>query len=41
MAPIQLHALVFGVFASAIAPFSGFYMSAVKRAYNAKVGGFF
>lgn len=33
---IQLHALVFGLFASIIAPFGGFFASAMKRAYNKK-----
>jgi len=36
MALIQLHSLVFAVFASFIAPFGGFFMSAVKRAYKIK-----
>lgn len=33
---IQLHALIFGLFASSIAPFGGFFASAMKRAYNKK-----
>ncbi|KAJ3275229.1 hypothetical protein HDV01_000955 [Terramyces sp. JEL0728] len=34
--PIQLHALVFGLFASLIAPFGGFFASGLKRAFNIK-----
>lgn len=34
--PIQLHAVVLGVFASIVAPFGGFFASAIKRAYNIK-----
>ena len=35
--PIQLHGLCYGVFASLIAPFGGFFASAIKRAYSLKV----
>jgi hypothetical protein len=35
--PIQAHAIVFSLFASLIAPFGGFYASAIKRAYKIKV----
>lgn len=34
--PIQLHALVLALFGSLIAPFGGFFASAIKRAYNIK-----
>jgi phosphatidate cytidylyltransferase len=34
--PIQLHALVLGLFGSLIAPFGGFFASAIKRAYRIK-----
>ena len=34
--PIQLHGLSYGVFASLIAPFGGFFASAIKRAYSLK-----
>jgi phosphatidate cytidylyltransferase len=34
--PIQLHGLYFGLFASFVAPFGGFFASAIKRAYNKK-----
>lgn len=34
--PIRAHALVFAVFGSLVAPFGGFLMSAVKRAYDIK-----
>lgn len=34
--PIQLHAVVFSLFASLIAPFGGFFASAMKRAYGIK-----
>lgn len=34
--PIQLHAVVFGLFASVVAPFGGFLASAIKRAYEVK-----
>jgi len=36
LVPIQLHAIVFGLFASLIAPFGGFFASAMKRAYGIK-----
>ena len=32
--PIQLHALILGLFASLVAPFGGFFASGIKRAYN-------
>lgn len=34
--PIQLHGLVYGLFASLVAPFGGFFASAIKRAYRKK-----
>lgn len=34
MRPIQFHALLLGVFASAVAPFGGFFASGIKRAYK-------
>lgn len=34
--PIVLHAIVMAVFGSLIAPFGGFFASAIKRAYNKK-----
>ncbi len=34
--PMQLHALVLAAFASAIAPFGGFFASGFKRAFNVK-----
>mmetsp|Transcript_3359 Transcript_3359/g.7187 ORF Transcript_3359/g.7187 Transcript_3359/m.7187 type:complete len:309 (+) Transcript_3359:446-1372(+) len=34
--PIQLHGLAFGLFASLVAPFGGFFASAIKRAYRKK-----
>jgi len=34
--PIQLHGLVFALFASLIAPFGGFFASGIKRAYKVK-----
>ena len=34
--PIYLHELVFSVFASIVAPFGGFFASAIKRAYGKK-----
>lgn len=34
--PIQLHGLAYGIFASVIAPFGGFFASAIKRAYDLK-----
>jgi len=36
LVPIQLHAIVFALFASLIAPFGGFFASAMKRAYGIK-----
>ena len=36
MAPIQLHALVMAAFTSVIAPFGGYWASAIKRAYGIK-----
>ena len=36
--PMQLHALAFGLFASSIAPFGGFFASGFKRAFKIKVG---
>ena len=36
VSPIQLHAVVFGLFASVVAPFGGFLASAIKRAYEVK-----
>jgi phosphatidate cytidylyltransferase len=34
--PIQLHGMVYGLFASIVSPFGGFFASAIKRAYNKK-----
>lgn len=34
--PIQWHGLAYGLFASVVAPFGGFFASAIKRAYNKK-----
>lgn len=34
--PIQLHGLAYGLFASLVAPFGGFFASAIKRAYRLK-----
>eukprot|EP00668_Euglena_longa_P014282 GGOE01018261.1.p1 GENE.GGOE01018261.1~~GGOE01018261.1.p1 ORF type:complete len:400 (-),score=125.51 GGOE01018261.1:174-1373(-) len=34
--PVQLHGIAFGVFASLVAPFGGFFASAIKRAYEIK-----
>jgi phosphatidate cytidylyltransferase len=34
--PVQYHALAFGVFASLIAPFGGFFASGLKRAFKLK-----
>ena len=34
--PIYLHELVFSIFASLVAPFGGFFASAIKRAYGKK-----
>lgn len=36
LAPIQLHALFMACFISVIAPFGGFWASAIKRAYGIK-----
>ena len=36
MAPMQGHILVFGTFASLIAPFGGFFASGLKRTFNIK-----
>ncbi|CAM9387042.1 unnamed protein product, partial [Phaeothamnion confervicola] len=36
IAPIQLHALVMATFTSVIAPFGGYWASAIKRAYGIK-----
>ncbi|KAM0684345.1 phosphatidate cytidylyltransferase [Mitosporidium daphniae] len=36
VAPIQLHAIVFAIFSSVIAPFGGFFASGVKRAFKMK-----
>ena len=34
--PIQLHGIVYGLFASIVSPFGGFFASAIKRAYKIK-----
>ncbi len=34
--PVQLHGIVYGLFASLVAPFGGFMASAIKRAYGIK-----
>ncbi len=34
--PIQIHGLFYGLFASLVAPFGGFFASAIKRAYQIK-----
>lgn len=34
--PFQIHAVVLAMFASVVAPFGGFFASAIKRAYNIK-----
>lgn len=34
--PIQLHGLAYGLFASVVSPFGGFFASAIKRAYGLK-----
>jgi phosphatidate cytidylyltransferase len=34
--PIQFHGLAYGLFASLVAPFGGFFASAIKRAYRKK-----
>ncbi|KAE9371444.1 phosphatidate cytidylyltransferas-like protein [Stipitochalara longipes BDJ] len=36
MAPMQIHILVFGTFASLIAPFGGFFASGLKRTFKIK-----
>jgi phosphatidate cytidylyltransferase len=36
IAPVQLHTIVMATFASLIAPFGGFFASAVKRAFHIK-----
>lgn len=36
MYPIQMHGLAYGLFASLVAPFGGFFASAIKRAYKKK-----
>jgi phosphatidate cytidylyltransferase len=36
MAPMQVHILVFGTFASLIAPFGGFFASGLKRTFKIK-----
>lgn len=35
--PVQTHAMAFGLFASLVAPFGGFFASGFKRAFNIKV----
>ena len=39
--PIQIHGLAYGLFASLVAPFGGFFASAIKRAYKKKDFGSF
>jgi phosphatidate cytidylyltransferase len=34
--PVQRHALAFGLFASIVAPFGGFFASGFKRAFKIK-----
>jgi len=34
--PIQFHGIFYGIFASVVSPFGGFFASAIKRAYNKK-----
>jgi phosphatidate cytidylyltransferase len=34
--PIQMHGLAYGLFASIVSPFGGFFASAIKRAYKLK-----
>merc|ERR1711939_650976 len=41
IAPIQYHGLVLALFASLVAPFGGFFASAIKRAYGLKDFGSF
>lgn len=36
VAPIQLHAVLMATFTSVIAPFGGYWASAIKRAYGIK-----
>lgn len=36
IAPVQLHGIVMACFASLVAPFGGFFASAVKRAFKIK-----
>uniref|UniRef100_A0A7S0DAQ8 phosphatidate cytidylyltransferase n=1 Tax=Amorphochlora amoebiformis TaxID=1561963 RepID=A0A7S0DAQ8_9EUKA len=36
MLPVQMHSVLLGMFASLVAPFGGFFASAVKRAYDIK-----
>ena len=36
LVPIQLHGIIYGVFASVVAPFGGFFASAIKRTYVVK-----
>jgi len=36
MLPVQMHSLLLGMFASLVAPFGGFFASAIKRAYDIK-----
>lgn len=36
VAPIQIHAVFFALFASVVAPFGGFLASGIKRAYQVK-----
>lgn len=35
--PVQTHAMAFGLFASIVAPFGGFFASGFKRAFKIKV----
>lgn len=41
MYPVQIHALSLGLFASFVAPYGGFFASAIKRAYGIKDYGSF
>jgi len=36
MLPVQMHSVLLGMFASLVAPFGGFFASAIKRAYDIK-----
>ena len=36
IAPIQIHGIIMGLFASLVAPFGGLFASVVKRAYGLK-----